>query len=172
MRAVPIAVGLLQCVLTLVTGAWRHPLHTTITTITYDAHAHAAKATIRIFVDDLLKAVHERGARTATRRDAGLTALDSTGLAYVQEMFAIAEDDGRPAVLAPCGQWRTADVQWVCLRATLPHGLAGARIRNAVLTDLYADQVNVVMADYADRHTTLLFTRGDKAKALPGENGA
>src|SRR3974390_2302582 len=118
------------------TAAWRNPLHTTITSITYDVSTRTATAMIRVFVDDLARAVTARTAH----------ASDSAAAAYVREMFAIIGDDGRPVALGSCGFRRTGDVQWTCLRASLPHGLSGVWIQDAVLTDLYADQLNVVMA--------------------------
>lgn len=144
-----------------------HPLHTTITTLSYDARTHVVTAMMRIFVDDLARAVgrHSEGAAVRVGASPG---DDSAATQYVRAMFTIAGDDGRSTPLAVCGLRRTGDVQWVCLRATLPHGLAGLRIADAVLTELYADQVNVVMADDAQGRASLLFTRGDKVKSLPG----
>ena len=49
----------------------------------------------------------------------------------------------------------------------MPGGLAGARVTSLVLCERFEDQVNVVRAAYAGRTTTLLFTRGETAKALP-----
>jgi hypothetical protein len=143
-----------------------HPLHTTITTISYDARTHVVTAMMRIFVDDLAKAVERRSGGAEVR--VGASTGDAAATEYVRAMFTVAGDDGRSTPLAVCGLRRTGDVQWICLRATLPHGLAGLRIADAVLTDLYADQVNVVMADDTQGHASLLFTRGDKVKSLPG----
>jgi hypothetical protein len=143
-----------------------HPLHTTITTISYDARTHVLTAMMRLFVDDLARAVRQRSGGAAVRVGAS-TGDDSAATEYVRTMFTVAGDDGRSTPLAVCGLRRTGDVQWICLRATLPHGLAGLRIADTVLTELYADQVNVVMADDTQGHASLLFTRGDKVKSLP-----
>jgi hypothetical protein len=151
----------------LICAFWLHPLHTTITTISYDARTHVVTAMMRIFVDDLTRAVGQRSGRAAVGAGA-LAGGDSAATEYVRAMFTVAGNDGRSAPLAVCGVRRTGDVQWICLRATLPHGLAGVRIADAVLTELYADQVNVVMADDAQSHASLLFTRGDTVKSLPG----
>ena len=53
------------------------------------------------------------------------------------------------------------------LRGEAPAGLAGARVRHSVLCERFDDQVNIVRATYAGRSASLLFTRGDGAKALP-----
>jgi len=41
------------------------------------------------------------------------------------------------------------------------------RIRMTLMCERFEDQVNIVRATYAGRTTSLLFTRGDQAKALP-----
>lgn len=53
------------------------------------------------------------------------------------------------------------------MRGRADGGLHGAGISNAVLTDRFADQVNVVRATYDRRTATLIFTRGEGPKALP-----
>jgi hypothetical protein len=53
------------------------------------------------------------------------------------------------------------------LRTTLPPGLAGARVRQAMHMELFDDQVNVVRAEYGGKQTSLLFTPGDPARVLP-----
>jgi hypothetical protein len=65
------------------------------------------------------------------------------------------------------GLERTGDVVLLRLEGEVPGGLAGARITSLVLCERFEDQVNVVRAEYAGRSTTLLFTRGETAKALP-----
>jgi hypothetical protein len=58
-------------------------------------------------------------------------------------------------------------VVWVCLRGAAATGLRGGQVRNAMLFNLYQDQVNVVRAQYAGRARSLLFTPGDGARPLP-----
>jgi hypothetical protein len=60
---------------------------------------------------------------------------------------------------------RTGDVVWLTLTAP-GTTLDGLRVSNRVLVELYADQVNIVQATVGARRASLLFTRGDGAKAL------
>jgi hypothetical protein len=148
-------------------GGW-HPLHTTITTVAYDATAHTATATIRIFADDLARAVEQGlGTKRAAGQAAG-PAADTAAVEYIRRKFTIANRDGRPVPLLSCGIRVTGDLRWICLRASLPQGLSDVRIGDAVLTDVYADQVNVVMTEDGGRHGSLLFTRGDGPKPAGG----
>ena len=61
---------------------------------------------------------------------------------------------------------RTADLVWVCVEARSPAGLAPLSVRNAVMCDLFDDQVNVVQGTIGGSRRSLLFTRGDRAKRL------
>jgi len=155
---VAVSLGAALCVI----GARHHPLHTTIATLTYDPSAHTVVAVVRIFSDDLARAVRSRGGVTD----------DAMAVAYVRSTFTITTADGRAVPVVACGVRTTGDLRWICLRAAMPTGLRGARVQDAVLTELYSDQVNVVMTDDAGRHGSLLFTRGDRPRTIalvPGQ---
>lgn len=145
-------------------GARAHPLHTTITTITYDAASHQATATVRIFTADLDTAIARR---TRPRAASSGRATDSATFAYLASAFTAAGRDGRALPVQWCGSRLTNDLLWACLRVATPTGLSGVRVRNQALVELFDDQVNVVMADYGGRRESLLFTKGDEAKPLP-----
>jgi hypothetical protein len=159
--------GLIASVCVVVLGASSgriHPLHTTITTIAYDAASHQATVTVRVFTNDLDTAIarRTRGRTLATGQPS-----DSASFAYLASEFTAAGRDGRPLPAQWCGSRVTGDLLWACLRLTTPGGLSGVRIRNQALVELFDDQVNVVMADYDGRRESLLFTKGDGAKPLP-----
>lgn len=145
-------------------GGRVHPLHTTITTITYDAASHRATVTVRVFANDLDTAITRRA---HGRLLASVRASDSSRFAYLASAFTAVGPDGHALSVQWCGSRLTGDLLWACLRLTTPGGLSGVRIRNQALTELFDDQVNVAMAEYDGRRESLLFTRGDAAKALP-----
>jgi hypothetical protein len=47
-----------------------------------------------------------------------------------------------------------------------PRRLAGTHLRNAIHTEVFSDQVNIVQARFAGRSASLLFTRGDGEKTV------
>jgi hypothetical protein len=145
-------------------GGRVHPLHTTITTITYDAASHQATVTVRVFANDLDAAIARRA---HGRLLASVRASDSSSFAYLVSVFTAVGQDGRALPVHWCGSHVTGDLLWACLRVATPRGLSGLRIRNQALTELFDDQVNVVMAEYDGRRESLLFTKGDVAKPLP-----
>lgn len=143
-------------------ASW-HPLHTTITTIAYDPTSAKMTATVRVFQDDLARAIgKQRGVPIGSGG-----ASDADVFAYVRATVAFATRDGRPLPLTWCGARTTGDLRWLCVETTLPTGPSGLHVRNSALAELFDDQVNVVMAEYGGRHESLLFTRGDGSKSLP-----
>jgi hypothetical protein len=163
LRPLACRVAICLAALPMLGATSEHPLHTTITTIVYHAGVHRVTATIRVFTDDLGRAIVER---THGSVPAG-SITDAVTFAYLNVAFGVVGPDGRPVPLEWCGSRTTGDLRWLCIQATVPVGLRGVRIRDAVLTDVFSDQVNIVIADYDGHHTSLLFTRGEDAKALP-----
>jgi hypothetical protein len=139
-------------------GGRAHPMHTTVAEVTQeDARGHVS-IQLRVYLDDLRSAVPAR---------VGTTGADSAMARYLRGTFALADRTGRPVRLTWAGAEPTGDVMLLRLRGEVPGGLAGARVTSLVLCERFEDQVNVVRAEYAGRATTLLFTRGGTAKALP-----
>lgn len=86
---------------------------------------------------------------------------------YVAERFVVVDRQGRTMALRWCGVRPAGDQLLICLRTSATASLAGARVRNTLLTEWLADQVNIVQATYGGRRQTLLFTPGTGAKLLP-----
>ncbi|MEJ7810192.1 MAG: DUF6702 family protein [Gemmatimonadaceae bacterium] len=144
--------------------AGAHPLHTTLTQLTWLAPQRAVQVSIRVFADDFATVVAKRG---GVKPAADHAVPDSAAFAYLRASFALAERSGPALPLSWCGSKRTGDVVWLCVRARMPAGLARARIHNRFLFDLYADQINIVQAEYEGHRRSLLFTTGDPPKQLP-----
>jgi len=131
-----------------------HPLHTTLTQLEYRAAERTVRVTVRAFADDFTTA-------------AGGVA-DSMAARYLRSVVTLTGRDGRPVSLAWCGVRRTGDLLWLCLEARAPSsGLTGMLIEARQLFERYGDQINIVQASYAGREVSLLFVRGDRARALP-----
>ena len=141
----------------MVSGAWLvalaaalipvapHPMHTSSAELVREADS--VHVTIRLFADDI-------AAVGAVRP-------------YLHDRFGILDRHGTPVHLEWAGSETAGDVLTIRLRGRIAGGLSGAQVRNAILTDRFADQVNLVRATYGRRAATLIFTRGDGPKPLP-----
>jgi hypothetical protein len=148
---------LLGAVLWLLPIGVRHPMHTAVTEITYDAATTSAAIRIRVFVDDFTAAIRE---------PPGTAAEDSAIVRYVTSGFTIVDRSGRLLPLQWQGVERAGDVMLLRFSAGAPEGLAGGRVVSRLLSERFEDQVNIVRATYGGRTRTLLFTRGEAAKSL------
>lgn len=131
-----------------------HPLHTTLTQLAYGDADGTVQVTVRAFADDM-------------RAVLGGEVSDSGAARYLRSTFVIADRTGRSLPATWCGLKQTGDLLWLCLRASVPGGASGLRVRVTLLFERYDDQINIVQASYEGRRAALLFTRGDEAKALP-----
>jgi hypothetical protein len=139
-------------------GGRTHPMHTAVAEVVQQDPQGGATVQIRVFADDF---------RAAVPLPADTAAADSAMARYLRGTFALADRAGRPVRLAWGGAERAGDVILFRLRGEVPGGLAGARVTSLVLCERFADQVNIVRAEYGGRTTTLLFTRGETVKSLP-----
>lgn len=135
----------LALVLGISAGLPAHPTHTSAAELVLQADS--VSVVIRAFADDIASA--------------GEVAP------YLEERFALEDRRGRRVPLRCERPTREGDIMVIRLGGRVPGGLGGVRVRNGILTERFADQVNVVRAVYAGRTATLIFTRGDGPKALP-----
>jgi hypothetical protein len=122
-----------------------HPMHASSAELVHEADS--VRITIRVFADDIgaVGAMHP----------------------YLGDHFGIVDRSGRAIRLEWAGSAVAGDVLTIRMRGRVAGGLSGAKVSHRVLTDRFADQVNVVRATYDRRAATLIFMRGDGPKALP-----
>ena len=141
-----------------------HPIHTTLTVITPSEAGHTLTISIRVFADDFSTSV-AGFARHKPPADSSVAADEVTR--YVRAQFTVNGADGAAFVLAPCGVTRSRDLYWLCFRVSIPDATHGTRIRNQMLTELHADQVNIVQLAAGSERKSYLFTKGSAPSALP-----
>lgn len=162
-RCMAALVSLLSFNLAVPRVAEAHPLHSTITELTEDRVHGTVRGIIRVFADDFGTAV----AHSVKGRPVAAGAQwDAAALAYVVSVFGFTDAGGRLLSLRSCGTRRTADLLWICVEAPSTGGLAPVKVRNAILCDLFDDQVNVVQGSVSGTRRSVLFTKGDRFKPL------
>jgi hypothetical protein len=150
--------------LTLLLGTPRiasaHAIHTTLTQV--QSGGGAVTLTIRAFADDFSSTV-ARFAGKPVPRDS--SAADVDVVRYVRANFSITDAAGHAIPLQSCGIRRDGELYWLCFRA--PLGAATAvRVVNRMLTELHADQVNILQVLESGARRTLLFTKGSAPAEL------
>jgi hypothetical protein len=139
-----------------------HPLHTTLTELSTDPSAHGISVLLRVFAGDFASAVTAR----ASAGSADRMPPDSAMIRYVFERFEITANGVGRVALRWCGLRRDQDVLFLCFHAGAA-SLSQGRLRNTLLNDIFADEVNIVRVNIDGRRETLLFTGRDVMKTLP-----
>ena len=135
-----------------------HPLHTSVASITETATGEFT-VSLRVFVDDFL-----RHTGAVEPRDG--VAPDVRIVSYLMRTFVIIDRSGRGVPVKWCGSRREADLLFLCLSGRVPGGIGGATVRYSILTDLFADQVNILQVSAKSRNQSLLFTAAEKTRRI------
>ncbi|HEY7611527.1 MAG TPA: DUF6702 family protein [Gemmatimonadales bacterium] len=150
MNAAWLLAGAVSCLLA------GHPMHSSGAELSEERDG-GVRVVLRVFADDFAAALVCDSAAPAPDRPA----------AYLRDRFVLLGGSGGRVELAWEAERPSGDVLILHGRGRVPGGLAGVRIANHVLTERFADQVNVVRASYDGRSATLIFVRGDGLKPLP-----
>jgi hypothetical protein len=142
-----------------------HPLHTTLMEI---GEAAGGRATIllRVFTEDFANASLRSPGRTLGAVSS-VRISDSAAMSYLRSALTLTDRTGAVLALTWAGSRQQGDVTFISLTVSIPRGLSGLMVRDAVNCELFEDQVNIVKATYSGRSESLLFTRGDDPKPLP-----
>jgi len=146
-------------------AAAAHKFYTSLARVEYNAAEKSVEVTLRVFADDLELALKRRAGREVKldrTKDA-----DQLVLAYLRDTFEIRNRDGETKALKWVGMELRAGVAWLYVEAEMPEGLSGARLRDHVLFELFAEQVNTVSVRYQGARADLVFVPGDGERAVP-----
>ena len=146
-------------------AASAHKFYTSLAQVEYNAKEKTLEITLRVFADDLELALTRRTGREVSldrTKDA-----DRLVLAYLRDTFEIRSRDGETQALKWVGMELRAGVAWLYFEAEMPEGLAGARLRDHLLFELFDEQVNTVSVRYAGARGDLVFVPGDGDRDLP-----
>ncbi|HEY0169984.1 MAG TPA: DUF6702 family protein [Pyrinomonadaceae bacterium] len=157
--------ALLVCAAVCVAHVSAHKFYTSLARVEYNPGEKSVEITLRVFADDLELALKRRAGRAVSlerTKDAERLVLE-----YLRDTFEIKNRDGQSKTLKWVGMELRAGVAWLYVEAEMPEGLAGARLRDQVLFELFPKQVNTVSVSYPGASGDLVFTRGDGERAVP-----
>ncbi len=142
-----------------------HKFYTSLARVEYNAETKAVEVSLRVFADDFELALTRRAGRTV-KLD-GTKEADRLALEYLRETFVLKNGAGETKALKFVGTEVQNQVAWLYFEAEMPEGLAGARLRDAVLFELFEAQVNVVDFKWTGGRSKLVFVRGDGEREVP-----
>ncbi len=133
-----------------------HPLHSTRSTIEFNAETGCFEVALCVFPDDLSKALSERAGHRIDVEDD--KELDEQLKAYVTEEFQIRLGDGKPKKLEWIGHELQTQQCWLYFEflvdADVPTEIG---VKNSVLMDQFEDQINIAYVRVAGRQRCMTF---------------
>lgn len=141
-----------------------HKFYVSITQIEYNQQEKNTEIIIRIFADDLEKALEKRAGRSVK---VDQTAdFDKLALAYLRDTFEFRNPQKQTVKFNWVGKEVQTDMVWIYIEARMPEGLSGAQLRNRVLFEMFPEQVNIVNTKYNGKQIGLMYQQRDGFKSL------
>ncbi|GAB3828524.1 hypothetical protein GCM10028895_42170 [Pontibacter rugosus] len=144
-----------------------HDYHASIADVQFNPRTQSLEVAVKVFMDDLEDALSRRSktnvvySHTSEQVKKHLSDYLSTNLVFEVEQ-------GKPLKHKFVGSEADADVVWIYLeipvnKAILPQ----LYVKNAILTDLFSDQMNIVNINYKGKTESVLLQRGETTKKVP-----
>lgn len=161
--------ALLSLLLALPTLAGsRHAYHSTITELRLSSQKKQVELSIKVFTDDLEKAISQGKPGTVSLRE--IRALPLVELYLHQHLkltIPITGHTGRtPLEVQFVGMQPEKDAYWVYAKAALPRPTNELQVEQAMLLELFPDQMNIVNAEGNGKKVSALYRSGHEQSIL------
>lgn len=152
-------IGLLLLIL-FIAGAWlRHEFYVSLSEVRYNDESKRFEVSIRIFPDDLDRALLERsGIHTQLATELEHQRADSLLMVYLLEDFSI-HVNGEKIGLNYLGKEPESDAIWCYLESSLVSEPSTITVRNEILTEYFMDQVNIIQVYHGKWNKGLMLDR-------------
>ncbi|MBC7920782.1 MAG: hypothetical protein H7Z75_06780 [Ferruginibacter sp.] len=141
-----------------------HPFHTSITQIDYDPKTQVFEVSLRVFTDDFETALAREGNQPIKLDETGQH--DALIEGYLRKQFGFTDPAGLRKAARFIGKEFEVEATWIYLEVPCPPPVSGLRLRNALLTEVFEDQVNVVNFTYLSAKRTYLFKADNALQPL------
>ena len=151
----------------LISGAWMmHEFYVSLSEVRYNTETERFEVSIRIFPDDLDRALLERnGITSQLATELEHKSADSLLMAYLLEEFTI-KVNGENLDLSYLGKEPESDAIWCYLESSKGPAPETITIRNVLLTEYFPDQVNIIQVYNGKWNKGMLLTREHKSDQL------
>ena len=129
----------------LISGAWMmHEFYVSLSEVRYNTETERFEVSMRIFPDDMDRALLARsGIHTQLATELEHKSADSLLMVYLLEGFSI-EVNGALIELNYLGKEPESDAIWCYLESSKVTAPLTITVRNAILTEYFPDQVNII----------------------------
>jgi hypothetical protein len=136
-----------------------HPGHASFAEAGYNHASGRLEIAVRVSAEDFEAALTRRARHPVSLDRTPAAEFDQLAQAYLAESFTVKARDGTRAPHHWVGRELRdgTDELWLYFEAALPGGVAGARLRHAVLLELNPGQLNSIRVRDGPREVTLVF---------------
>ena len=143
----------------------RHAYHSTITELRYNPAKKQLELSVKVFADDFEKAISQGQPKTVSLTEPGPRPLVLAD-AYFQRTLQISTVAGARLPLQVLGMQPENDGCWFYCKVPLPGPVAGIKLRQAVLLDAFADEMNIVNMEANGKKQSALFRAGHEEEVV------
>jgi hypothetical protein len=146
----------------------RHTYHSSILELRLNPRQQQVELALKVFTDDLENALSRGRPQHLSLQDPRAQALAD---AYLREHLELAlpaagRQARQPLALQFIGMQAEKDAYWLYAKAKLPRAATTIWLRNAVLLDLFSDQMNIVNAESGPAKVSELYRAGHEQAVL------
>ena len=166
LKSKTICLGLILLSL-FISGAWlMHKFYVSLSEVRYNTETERFEVSIRIFPDDLDRALLARsGITTQVATELEHKSADSLLMVYLLEDFSI-EVNGALLELNYLGKEAESDAIWCYLESSRVAAPETITVRNIILTEYFMDQVNIIQVYLGIWNKGLLLDRNQESGTL------
>jgi hypothetical protein len=143
----------------------KHDYHVSVTQMQYNATARSFEVSVRIFTDDLEKALsqsHSKQRFVIKDNDQNDRFVEE----YIRKSFVLTDSQKKNIPIKYVGKEQEADATWVYLEIPFQGALNGCKLLNVTLMEVFDDQVNMTNVKFQTEKKTFLFKKGQTSHLL------
>lgn len=143
-----------------------HPIHVSVTELTYDEKEKQLEITLRVFTDDLEQTLRKStGLSDLDIMDSDTARVDELMKAYLKDHFSVSLDN-RQQSLIYLGHEHDGDAMVFYIEVTKVKKWNSVSIKNTVLMDSFGDQSNLVNCYVGETVKSLRLTKDSSTGVL------
>ncbi|WP_212568036.1 DUF6702 family protein [Dyadobacter psychrophilus] len=147
-----------------------HDYHVSVTQMQYNPALKTFEVSIRMFTDDLERALSQRGLAQGNEKQRVVIKNDDKNdplvERYVLKSFVLTDSQKKPVAIKYVGKEQEEDATWVYLEIPFQGPLNGCKLQNSTLMEVFDDQVNMTNIKNASEKRTFLFKKGQAVHIL------
>lgn len=142
-----------------------HAYHATLTELRYNAAKQQLEIAVKVFADDFEKALSQGQPAHVSLTEPGPRPLALT-TAYLRRTLQVSTAAGATLPVQVLGLQAEKDGYWLYCKVALPGPLPGVQLRQAMLLEVFSDEVNIVNIEAGDKKQSALFRAGHEQELL------